>query len=301
MFGRKEMRSAALLLFAIFALAFAVSSAAADLRSELLRLVNTERQRAGAPPLRLSPLLARAAQEHADEVARRGSLKLRAGSTDGMRERLKRLGYPAHAWTESLATHDGDPATVLRDWRRNDPETYRKLLSAEYRDLGIGVDRMERTPLYTFLYAVPEEDWFAGATAGLQDLGRVRTEMLARVNAERKRAGVPPLKPNSRLDVAAQRHAGDMLARAYFAHQSPEGRTVRERATAAGYDWRSIGENLAEGQLTVAEVMDTWMHSPGHRRNILDPGFRELGVGLALGKSGDGYQVEWAQTFGTRR
>jgi uncharacterized protein YkwD len=300
------MKSAAFVLFLLLSLPFAVSSigaaaAPADPRSELLHLVNTERQRAGAPPLRLSPLLARAAQEHAAEVARRGSLKLRAGSTEGMRERLKRLGYLAHAWTESLATDDGDPATVLRDWRRNDPETYRKLLSAEYRDLGIGVDRMQRTPLYTFLYAVPEGDWFAGETAGLHDLGWVRAEMLARVNAERKRAGVPPLKPNPRLDVAAQRHAGDMLARAYFAHQSPEGKTVRERATAASYDWRSIGENIAEGQLTVTEVMDTWMHSPGHRRNILDPGFRELGVGLALGKSGDGYQVEWAQTFGTRR
>ncbi len=295
------MRSAAAFALLLLAFPFALSAAPADPRSELLRLVNTERQRAGALPLRLSILLARAAQEHATEVARRGSLKLRAGSTDGMRERLKRLGYPAHAWTESLATDDGDPAAVLRDWRRNDPETYRKLLSAEYRDLGIGVDRMERTPLYTFLYAVPEGDWFAGATAGLHDLGRVRAEMLARVNAERKKAGVPPLKSNSRLDVAAQHHAADMLSRAYFAHQSPEGKTVRERAAAAGYDWRSIGENIAEGQLTVSEVMDTWMHSPGHRRNILDPGFRELGVGLALGRSGDVYQMEWAQTFGTRR
>ncbi len=43
------------------------------------------------------------------------------------------------------------------------------------------------------------------------------------------------------------------------------------------------------------------MHSPGHRRNILDPGFKELGVGLALGRSGDGWQTEWVQAFGSRR
>jgi uncharacterized protein YkwD len=92
-----------------------------------------------------------------------------------------------------------------------------------------------------------------------------------------------------------------MLARHYVAHESPEGKTVRERASAAGYDWRAIGENIAEGQLSVSEVMDTWMHSPGHRRNILDPNYRELGVGLALGRSGDGWQVEWVQTFGARR
>jgi uncharacterized protein YkwD len=276
------------------------AAAESDPRPEILRLINAERQRAGAPPLRLSPILARAAQEHATEVASRGSLKLRAGSTEEMRERLKRLGYQVHAWTESLATNDGGPAEVLRDWRSEDPETYRKALSPEYRDLGIGLARIGRTPLYTFLYAVPAGDWFAAETAGLHDPGRIRADMLARVNAERQKAGVAPLKPNPKLDAAAQRHAEDMLARAYFAHESPEGKTVRERARAAGYDWRAVGENIAEGQLSVAEVMETWMHSPGHRRNILDKGFKELGVGLALGRSGDGYQVEWVQAFGAR-
>lgn len=276
------------------------AAAESDPRPELLRRINAERQRAGAPPLRLSPPLARAAQEHAAEVASRGSLRLRAGSTEEMRERLKRLGYQAHAWTENLATNGGDPAEVLRDWRAQDPETWRKILAPEYRDLGIGLARLDGTPLYTFLFAVPAGDWFAAETAGLRDLDRIRAEMLARVNAERQKARVPLLKPNPKLDVAAQRHAGDMLARAYFAHESPEGKTVRERARAAGYDWRSVGENIAEGQLSVAEVMETWMNSPGHRRNILDKGFKELGVGLALGRSGNGYQVEWVQTFGAR-
>jgi uncharacterized protein YkwD len=293
------MRSLLVLLAFLLSLG-GPAAAENDPRPELLRLVNAERQRAGAPPLRLSPLLARAAQEHASEVASRGSLKLRAGSTESMRERLQRLGYQVHAWTESLATNGGGPAEVLRDWRTEDPETYRKILSPEYRDLGIGLDRIGRTPLYTFLYAVPAGEWFAAETAGLRDLARIRADMLARVNAERRKAGVPPLKPNPALDAAAQRHAGDMLARAYFAHESPEGKTVRERARAAGYDWRAIGENIAEGQLSVAEVMETWMNSPGHRRNILDKSFKELGVGLALGRSGDGFQVEWVQTFGRR-
>jgi uncharacterized protein YkwD len=277
------------------------AAAESDPRGELLRRINAERQRAGSPPLRLSPELTRAAQAHAAEVAARGSLKLRAGSTEEMRERLKRAGYQAHAWTESLAATSGGLESVLRDFRQGDPETWRKLLDPEYRDLGIGLDRVGRTPLYTFLFAVPQADYFARRTAGLHDLARVRAEMLARVNAERKKAGAPPLSPNVRLDRAAQRHAEDMLARAYFAHRSPEGKSVRERSREAGYEWRMIGENIAEGQFTVAEVMDTWMHSPGHRRNILDPGYRELGIGLALGKSGDGWQVEWVQAFGTKR
>jgi uncharacterized protein YkwD len=295
------MRS--LSFFLLLALALALRSAAAgdDPRGEILRLLDAERQRAGAPPLHLSPELTRAAQAHAAEIASRGSLKLRAGSTEEMRERLKRAGYEAQAWTESLASNSGGPQAVLRQVRQGDPESWRKLLAPESRDLGIGLGRVEGQPLYALLVAEPAADWFARSTAGLRDLGRVRAGILAAVDAERKRAGVPPLRPNGRLDQAAQRHAQDMLARHYFAHESPEGHTVRERARDAGYDWRAIGENIAEGQLSVQEVMETWMHSPPHRRNILDRDFKELGVGLALGRSGDEWQVEWVQTFGTKR
>jgi uncharacterized protein YkwD len=295
------MRSLPFLLLLALGLALRSSAAGDDPRGEILRLVNAERQRAGAPPLRLSPELTRAAQAHAAEIAARGSLKLRAGSTEEMRERLKRAGYEAHAWTESLASNSGGPQAVLRQVRQGDPESWRVLLAPESRDLGVGLDRVEGQPLYALLVAEPAADWFARSTAGLRDPGRVRAEILAAVDAERKKGGVPPLRPNSRLDQAAQRHAQDMLARHYFAHESPEGHTVRERARDAGYDWRAIGENIAEGQLSVQEVMDTWMHSPPHRRNILDRDFRELGVGLALGRSGNGWQVEWVQTFGTKR
>lgn len=297
------MRSASRLVACVLVLLSTVGfvTPQGDLRQELLRLINAERQRVGAPPLRLSDTLIQVAEEHAAEIAQRGSLKLRAGSTEDMRERMQRVGYQAHAWTESLATSPGDPATVLRNWRQGDPGGYRELLSPEMRDLGIGLDRLRGTPLYIFLFAVPQGDYFARGTSGLRDLDRVRAEMLARVNAARKEAGAPPLRANPKLDLAAQRHAEDMLARDYFAHQSPEKKTVRDRARDAGYDWRMIGENIAEGQFTVDEVMDTWLHSPGHRRNILDPGFKELGVGLALGRSGGRYRVTWAQAFGTKR
>ncbi len=129
--------------------------------------------------------------------------------------------------------------------------------------------------------------------------------MLARVNEARRKAGLSSLRPNSRLDQAAQRHAEDMLTRRYFAHESPEGKTVRERARAAGYDWRAIGENLAEGQYSIDEVVEGWLRSPTHRRNILNPDFEEMGVGLSLGRapggSGGAYRAVWAQVFGARR
>jgi uncharacterized protein YkwD len=295
----KTMR---LLLFFLLAAVAVPIAARADIRQELLQLVNRERQAAGVPLLRLSPALSQVAQWHAGEIARRGrSLRLPAGTTEAVHERMTRAGYDAHEWTESLQASTQDVETLLRHWRHSDPGTFGRLLDPEFRDLGIGLDRLDGIPLYVFLYAVPEAEHFGRETRGLNDLGQVRAAMLAVVNAERQRAGRRPLTANARLDHAAQRHAADMLARNYFAHESPEGYTVRERAKDAGYDWQAIGENIAEGQTSVAEVMTTWMHSPGHRRNILDRDFKELGVGLAFGKSGSGYRVKWVQAFGARR
>ncbi len=121
---------------------------------------------------------------------------------------------------------------------------------------------LQGQPLYTLLFAVSEHDYYAARTAGLADLAAVRREVLEKVNAERAKAHVRPLLLDPRLDAAAQRHAEDMLARGYFAHASPEGKTVRQRAEAAGYRWHAVGENIALGQLSVDEVVQAWMKSP---------------------------------------
>jgi uncharacterized protein YkwD len=76
---------------------------------------------------------------------------------------------------------------------------------------------------------------------------------------------------------------------------------VLERTRRVGYAAHSVGENLAKGQTTVAEVMEGWIESPVHRRNILDPFFRETGFGIAIGKMPEGDQVLWIQVFGQPR
>src|SRR5436305_14571765 len=201
--SRNEMRS--LPFFLLLALALALHSGAeGDPRMEILRLLNAERQRSGAPPLRLSPELTRAAQAHAAEIAARGSRKLRAGSTEEMRERLKRAGYQSHAWTEGLVSSSGDLASVLRDIRQGDPETWRKLLAPESRDWGSGVARLGRTPPSTLLVAEPEGAWFARGTAGIRDLGRVRAAVLGPVSGVPMQAGAPPLRANQRRGRRAQ-------------------------------------------------------------------------------------------------
>src|SRR5580693_7251323 len=250
--------------------------AAEAARAELLRRLNEERRAAGAPPLVLQPQLTAAAQEHAEELSRRGDISNRRGASEEMDERLHRLGYRAAEWGEGVYATTEDIGAVVSGLRERDGDTWRRLMDPGYRDVGIGV-------------------------SGLRDISRVRAEMLEAVAEVRRKAGLQPLTPDPRLDRAAQGHAEDMLARSYFAHQSPEGKTVRQRATEAGYPWRMIGENIAEGQYTVAEVMDSWMKSRPHRANLLERGFTQLGTGLAFGrdpKTGD-YRTVWVQVFGT--
>lgn len=272
-----------------------------SVRSDLLNRINAERSRAGAPLLRIVEVLDQIAQRHADEIAQRGNLRLAHGSEDEMNSRLQQAGYDYHEWTESVTSSTGSLAEVLQRWKSQDNGTWDSLMDGDYRDLGIGLARLGGTPLYTFLFAVPQKEYFLKATASLRNVDAARTEMLEEVNAVRRKAGAPPLKLEGHLQKAAQEHAEDMLERGYFAHESPSGTTVRERSTAAGYEWKTIGENIAEGQFSVDEVMRIWMNSPAHRKNILDPHFTELGIGLVANRGKDGkYQVVWVQNFGAR-
>ncbi|WP_306340029.1 sigma-70 family RNA polymerase sigma factor [Streptomyces sp. AS13] len=121
-------------------------------------------------------------------------------------------------------------------------------------------------------------------------------QVTALVNAERAKEGCGPVSVNGLLNTAAQRHSADMAANDYFDHTSQDGREPDDRITAAGYQWTTYGENIAKGQRTPAEVMQAWMDSPGHRANILNCSFKEIGMGKQ--ESGDG--PVWTQVFGSR-
>ncbi|WP_240449914.1 CAP domain-containing protein [Streptomyces sp. S1] len=120
--------------------------------------------------------------------------------------------------------------------------------------------------------------------------------MIALVNAERAKEGCGAVTGNSLLARAAQGHSDDMAARDFFDHTNPDGAGPGERVTATGYGWSTYGENIAMGQQTAEQVMEAWMNSPGHRANILNCSFKELGVGLHTGDGGP----YWTQVFGAR-
>ncbi|MFJ9817389.1 sigma-70 family RNA polymerase sigma factor [Streptomyces sp. NPDC101151] len=122
------------------------------------------------------------------------------------------------------------------------------------------------------------------------------TQVVALVNKERAAAGCGPLSENAQLEKAAQDHSDDMAARNFFEHTNPDGADPGQRITAAGYRWSTYGENIAKGQQTPQAVMDSWMNSPGHRANILNCSFKEIGVGVHRGSGGPW----WTQDFGAK-
>jgi uncharacterized protein YkwD len=149
------------------------------------------------------------------------------------------------------------------------------------------------------------------ANADLQpgggNLGTIAVATLCLLNAERADCGLTALKPDRRLERAALGHAGDMVEHLYFSHDGRNGSRPAQRIRAAGYlsnggAWQ-IGENLAWGTgdlATPRAIMAAWMNSSGHRANILQPAYREIGVTVLAGNPAkrDGAGATFVTEFG---
>lgn len=119
-------------------------------------------------------------------------------------------------------------------------------------------------------------------------------EILNLVNQERKKAGVPALTLSEKLTSIANTKAKDMADKNYFSHESPTYGSPFDMLKHFGVSYSYAGENIAAGQKTAAEVMNSWMNSSGHRQNILNKNYTQLGVGFHLGGQ---YGTEWVQLF----
>ena len=119
-------------------------------------------------------------------------------------------------------------------------------------------------------------------------------EVIRITNVERAKQGCGKVKLNTKLRTAMRRHTQDMADNDYFGHDSQDGRSPWDRAKSAGYQ-TPIGENIAKGQRNAADVMKSWMDSPGHKANILNCSAKAIGVGLSY----DGGTAVWGQLFGS--
>lgn len=118
-------------------------------------------------------------------------------------------------------------------------------------------------------------------------------EILSAVNAERANYGLQPLVYNGLLTRAARGHVSDMVSNNIFSHTGSDGSSSAVRARQVGYQYCIVGENISMGHTSIQAVMQGWMASKGHRDNILNRKFDEIGIGIGAG-------ARYVTVFGSR-
>ncbi|MFF1674979.1 CAP domain-containing protein [Streptomyces sp. NPDC058256] len=251
-----------------------------------LGLVNSARARAGSPPVSLDARLAAAARAHASDMAARGVLSSESPDGTSLYQRVTSTGYAYLTVGEHLVSGPRTPREFV-EYCLSAEQSRTTLCERVFSQVGLAYIPDRSGDLYwTTLWARP----FSPG-----DLVRTENKVVALTNAERTAAGLRPLSVDPLLTNAAQAHSSDMVARTFYSHTSPGGSQPWDRAAAAGSTRRTIGENIACGQRSPAEVVLGWMNSPGHRANILKPAFTHIGIGLAGGGKAGTY---WTQLFG---
>jgi len=149
----------------------------------------------------------------------------------------------------------------------------------------------------------------ANARPGGASPAQLESATVCLLNDARARNGLDRLRTNDRLSAAAGAHSGDMVRKRYFAHTSRSGKDVVDRLNHTGYipgatSW-TVGENIAWGsgaRSTPRSIVSAWMHSPGHRHNILSRRFREIGIGVTFDTPVGSYSTgaTYTTTFGAR-
>ena len=131
-------------------------------------------------------------------------------------------------------------------------------------------------------------------SSNINGFSKEQVEVLNLVNKERKANGLKPLTLNKELSNVANIKSRDMIEKGYFDHTSPTYGSPFDMMKTFNISYKAAGENIAMGQRTPSEVMTDWMNSSGHRANILNSNFTELGVGIYKGANGTIY---WTQMF----
>jgi uncharacterized protein YkwD len=257
---------------------------------ELARLVNA--YRAAPPSCQGKPARAAPALEWAPPLAR---IRLQPGAI--LIAALDRVGFDADYADAIEVSGPADAAAAFKLIVQSHCST---LLHPRFRAFGVN----QRGAEWTVVLAQPAPD----LRLTLADWVEEGKRILAATNAARAQgrscgtsqlAPAPPLAWNAELGRAALAHSQDMATRRYFAHASPEGRMPADRAIAAGYAYRRVGENIGAGQRSAEDMVAAWVESPGHCVNLMNPAFTDMGAAYAI-RGGPRPSAYWTQVFGTR-
>jgi len=143
------------------------------------------------------------------------------------------------------------------------------------------------------------EDWREAGKILLDGVNAARAT--ARNCGEQSYPPAPPVRWNQQLGETALAHSNDMATQQYFGHAAKDGSVVGDRARRAGYAWSRIGENIAAGQHSPQETLDSWLTSPGHCANIMTPEFTEMGAAYGRSPGPNAGIIYWTQVFGKPR
>ncbi|KAK2243396.1 sporulation protein [Clostridioides difficile] len=138
----------------------------------------------------------------------------------------------------------------------------------------------------------PDDNNSSGSTS--ENFSAYQKEVVDLVNIERAKAGLNPLTLDSSISNVATKKSQDMIDNNYFSHNSPTYGSPFDMLKKFGISYKTAGENIAMGQKTPKEVVNAWMNSEGHRKNIMNPNFSKIGVGVAQKSGGSIY---WTQIF----
>lgn len=262
--------------------------------------LNRRRAVHGARPLDFSAPLCAAALRQVRELVTREDLMSRMGDLDRLQRHMASLGYQPHRLLTATIQLRSDAAATWDALAAEHPAIAREAESGDLFDIGVGVADYEGKPIAMILLALPRAERVARQLVPFADRDRLRREVFAATNRAREAAGLRPLVLDLALEAAAQAHADAMLARRFYGHVDPDLGDLRERMNRFGYNASALGENLARGIFATDEVVDRWLGSPGHRRNLLNPIYRSIGIGVSHDPKGDDQSVHWVQLFSNR-
>ncbi len=183
------------------------------------------------------------------------------------------LGCWSIASAQSIGTSAASAADIARDAARNAERVAANQISAEARQRAAAMINNLRAKLDSC-----GEDGMLG----------LNNSTPAQIPAR------PPLRHNPALELAASNHAVAMARQQFFNHTDPQGRTVGQRVKRMGYRWRVVGENLAAGQQTVGDTVQSWLLSQSHCNILIDPRFTEFGIARVNATNpSDRYRSYW--------
>jgi uncharacterized protein YkwD len=249
---------------------------------EVLDAMNSEREQRGLGPLRLDARLNAAASDRIGDMFDKHYFD--HVSPDGTQPFVW-VNYRSYRYStvgENLAEGYRSAAAVVNGWM-NSPGHRRNLLGQSFQDTGIAIVRGSPTGrsngfTVVALYAREAARNPSAITAGVS-----REGILDAMNRERERRGLPRLRLDARLNAAASDRIRDMFNKHYFDHVSPDGMQPFVWVNYRSYRYSTVGENLAEGYRSAAAVVNGWMNSPGHRRNLLGQSFQDAGIAIVRG------------------